>query len=227
MNRDTQPSSTATVDARWAGAGSGEHYVGDRWRGTRARERDPRLVGRLLGRLPDATGIKSILDVPCGTGRLAGALDAGLFVQSDISLSMLQNIPAGSTSGYRVQASAAALPWATNSFDLVACCRLLHHLRSAEDRQPVLNELVRVSKRYLIASYWEAGSYGAWRRRTQGPLRRRKRPDVREAVPFAVLEEQLRAAGARVISRAHSFRFVSQQTFLLAEKVSPVTQPAP
>ncbi|QDV07002.1 hypothetical protein Poly30_25210 [Planctomycetes bacterium Poly30] len=206
------------VDARWQDAGSGEHYVHDRWRGQRARERDPRLIQRLLRAMPTDTGIESILDVPCGTGRLGGVLDAPLVVQSDISLSMLLNVPPAASHGNLLQSSATSLPFASGSFDLVVCCRLLHHLRESSDRQAVLKEIVRVSRRYIIASYWDAASYGAWRRRTSSPLRRRKRPDVRQAVSLEVLRAELDEAGARLVTRAHSFRFVSQQTFLLAEK---------
>lgn len=206
------------VDGRWQGAGSGEHYVSDRWGGQRARERDPRLVQRLLRALPTGAEVTSILDVPCGTGRLAGVLRAPFVVQSDISMSMLQNIPDAASRGHRLQSSAIELPFSSDSFDVVICCRLLHHLRESSDRQAVLNELVRVSRRYVIASYWDAASYGAWRRRTNSPLRRRKRPDVRQAVALPILRAELEAAGARLVTRAHSFRFVSQQAFLLAEK---------
>ena len=77
-----------------------------------------------------------------------------------------------------------------------------------------------MSRGYVIASYWDAATYGAWRRRTRSPLRRRKRPDVRRAVALQQLQAELEDAGARLVGRAHSFRFVSQQTFFLAEKTS-------
>lgn len=210
--------SVGEVDERWQGAGSGEHYVTDRWRGQRARERDPRLVQRLLRALPEGADARSILDVPCGTGRLEPALSAPFVVQSDISMSMLRNVPDSASRGHLLQSSATQLPFASDSFDVVVCCRLLHHLAKSGDRQAVLDELVRVSKGHVIASYWDAATYGAWRRRTNSPLRRRKRPDVRQAVTLAQLNGELEAAGARLIKRAHSMRFVSQQTFLLAEK---------
>ncbi len=208
------------VDERWQSAGSGEHYVSDRWRGSRAKDRDPRLIRRLLRSLPTGEEIHSILDVPSGTGRLRGAFEAPLVVQADISMSMLQSIPSEARGQGLLQASVQALPFTDSAFDLVVCCRLLHHLRDGKDRAQVLREAMRVSSRFVIASYWDAQSYGAWRRRTQGPLRRRKRADVREAISYAELEGQVEAAGGRVLTRAHSFRFVSQQSFLLAEKLS-------
>lgn len=213
-----QTDNTREVDERWQTSGSGEHYVSDRWRGSRAKGRDPRLIRRLLRALPVGEEIRSVLDVPSGTGRLRSALDAPLVVQADISLSMLQNIPSAAQGTGRLQASVQALPFQDRSFDLVVCCRLLHHLKSADDRAQVLREALRVSNRFVIASYWDTQSYGAWRRRTQGPLRRRKRADVREATAYADLEAQVETAGGRILARAHSFRFVSQQSFFLAKR---------
>lgn len=215
MSINTKPSQ---VDERWQTAGSGEHYVSDRWRGTRARDRDPRLIQRLLSTLPEDAKLASILDVPSGTGRLRRAFDAPLVVQADISMSMLRNIPQDEQGSALLQGSVQALPFRDNAFDLVVCCRLLHHLKGADDRAQVLREALRVSRRFVIASYWDAQSYGAWRRRTQGPLRRRKRPDVREAISYGELKAQVEAAGGKVLARAHSFRFVSQQSFFLGEK---------
>ena len=209
----------AVVDERWQGAGSGEHYVADRWRGARAKDRDPRLIQRLLSTHPAGTKLSSILDVPSGTGRLRSALVAPLVVQADISSSMLRNIPEQARGHALLQGSIQALPFAQDAFDLVVCCRLLHHLKSADDRAQVLGEALRVSSRFVIASYWDAQSYGAWRRRTQGLLKRRRRPDVREAIPYPELKAQVEAAGGRVLARAHSCRFISQQAFLLAEKI--------
>lgn len=237
-NRGTADTNRKAVDERWAKADSGAHYVGDRWRGGRARERDPRLIAKLLARLrtgPDQGRVlERVLDAPCGTGRLLAGLrrlvpeaaTGGMIVECDISMSMLDAGRAtdrqASTlrAGDQVwlQGSASELPLASDSFDLVVCCRLLHHLTDREDRRRIVRELVRVSRGYVMASYWDAQSYAAWRRRTTGPLRRRRRPDVRSAAPWQELNEDIEAAGATVIDRAHSMRFVSQQAFFLARK---------
>ncbi|MEM8709927.1 MAG: class I SAM-dependent methyltransferase [Planctomycetota bacterium] len=204
------------VDERWQDTGSGAHYVQGRWRSRRARERDPRMVAKLLQSI-DGLPPRSILDVPSGTGRLRAALGAPFVVQADISASMLTGDEQRLKTP-RVQASATALPFPDESFDVVVCCRLLHHLASPEDRASVLRELIRVSRGHVIASYWDAASYAAWRRRTTGPLRRKKRPDVRTPIPFEALRGEVEAAGARIFKRVHSARYISQQAFFLASK---------
>ena len=90
MNR-ARASATRDVDARWQQDGDGEHYATGRWRTRRARERDPRLVERLLASLGPRAPHETVLDVPCGTGRLRAGLEArGLrWIGADISPSML------------------------------------------------------------------------------------------------------------------------------------------
>ena len=53
------------VSDRWRRDGDGAHYAGQRFRSTRARERDPRLVDQLLQRFgPSGPAQRTVLDVP-------------------------------------------------------------------------------------------------------------------------------------------------------------------
>ena len=212
------------VENRWQRPGEGAHYAAGRFRSKRARERDPRLVARLIRSLAGQGGsVASILDVPCGTGRLRGgtmtAVGTGGVLPNwtgvDVSHEMLTQVNAEGAA--LVRASADALPFPDRSFDLVLCCRLLHHLPEAGQRRAVLAELARVGQRYVIASYWDASSYQAWRRRTKGVLRRKGRAETRRAVEWDVLCGEIEECGMRVLGRAHSLRFVSQQAFFVAE----------
>ena len=165
----------------------------------------------------------SVLDVPCGTGRLRegamAAVGTGDELPSwtgvDVSHEMLTQVDAEGAA--LIRASADALPFPAGSFDLVLCCRLLHHLPEASQRRAVLAELARVGRRYVIASYWDASSYQGWRRRTKGVLRRKGRAETRRAVEWDVLRGEIEECGMRVVGRTHSLRFVSQQAFFLAE----------
>lgn len=80
-----------------------------------------------------------------------------------------------------VEGDLLALPFADRSFDVVVCCRLLHHL---DDRalELVLGELSRVTRRLLIVSYWSGSSWPGWRRRLRlgrlDPAGRRERSDA-------------------------------------------------
>jgi SAM-dependent methyltransferase len=104
-------------------------------------------------------GLRRILDVPCGTGKLSALLSdhaRELLVGCDISSEMLSlardpNVPAGERKVCFARADAAALPYSNSSFDCVVCLRLLH-LVPPSARQDIMKELARVSSQYLIVS---------------------------------------------------------------------------
>jgi SAM-dependent methyltransferase len=206
---------TGEVAAKWSSDGAGERYATQRFRAESARQRDPRMVGAILR----GHGVRGrVLDVPCGSGRLGGALakHARQLVGADVSRAMLDGARAAEHR-MLVCADAAHLPFADRSFDVVVCCRLLHHLREREQLERVVAELARVSDRLIVASFWDAASLPAWRVRLG--LKRGEGPRGRAAIARGELERALDAAGARAVEYRHSFRFVSQQTFVVAERV--------
>jgi SAM-dependent methyltransferase len=201
--------------ARWQDPDAGARYREQRFRTPAAARRDLGLVRRLLRRGAVPRPVRRVLDVPCGTGRLGEALipAAELYVGLDLSPSML----AANPWPRRLLGSAFGLPFADDTFDLVVCCRLLHHLAEPELREDLVRELVRVSRRFLAMSFWDAGSLPALRRRRA--RRRPERPaDRRVSLPRRALAELLTSCGARPRCYAHSFRFLSSQAFVLAEK---------
>ncbi len=218
--------SSADSDAgsNWADEGAGRRYGGARWRNPRAALRDPMLVERILARHAVRPSMRPILDAPCGTGRLRGVLERrGLrYVGVDVSPAVLQEASAGTPSGL-VRGTVAALPFRDDSFDVVVCCRLLHHLHDEDELQRAVGELVRVAHRLVIASFWDSASLHAWRRRVG--LRRGENARGRHAISKRELRGLFDGAGAQVIGFHHSFRFVSQQTFAVAKKCVPVETP--
>lgn len=229
------PSARACVAAKWRAVDVGAHYAEGRFRGARRRDRDGRLVARLLRRLGDErVGLGRVLDAPTGTGRLVPQLAARAtrVVGLDVSRAMLTatdeawqvGVRADDTAAHtatrtiapaRVEGSVFQLPFVSRAFDLVVSCRLLHHLVSPEDRRAALVELARVARGHVVMSYWDATSWHAWRRRTRGPLRRVGH-DTRVAVTARELDADLAAVGLAPVARAHSLRFVSPQTWVLA-----------
>ena len=208
---------------KWREAGAGERYARARWSSERRRRRDPSLVAGLLARhLPSREGAL-LLDAPCGAGRLRATLARrGRYVGLDVSAPML----AAARSEARADAAESAgelelvlgdverLPFRDDSFDAVVCCRLLHHLVEREALARVLRELVRVSRGLVIASFWDAASLPAWRRRVFAA----RRPARRHARPRTELVAALAQAGAEAIDFRHSLRFVSRQAFVVARK---------
>jgi len=200
---------------KWSAPHSGEHYASARFRSARAAGRDPRTVRRLLER----HGVRgALLDAPCGTGRLASTL--GRFgrrvVSLDLSASMLARARALMPCA-AVQGSVHALPFPDRAFDVVVSCRFLHHLHEREARAAALRELARVSERLLVASFWDCASWPALRVRLG--WRRDEGARGRCACSRGELEEALRRFGFRVLGYSTGLRFVSQQTFFVAERV--------
>jgi len=204
------------VQERWQSPAVAGRYGTGRWSGTGSASRDPRLVAALLDRFGVEESTAGVLDVPCGSGRLAPVLAerGAAYLGVDVSLAMLRNARAIER---RVQASVWQLPFSSDSFDTVVCCRLLHHLADEDELAGAVRELVRVSRRQVLCSFWDSASFHAWRARVG--LRPGARHDTRVAISKARLERILEDAGAAPVAYRHSLRFISKQTFVLAHKV--------
>lgn len=210
MSRGRLPSS---VREGWQGEGAGSRYANQRWRSGRRSVRDGVLVGRVLSRY----GLQGrVLDVPCGTGRLRPALDvpARSYVGLDVSASML-GVAADGGAERLVRGDVEGLPFADGAFDAVVCCRLLHHLSGEQALEQAVRELVRVSGRLVVASFWDRASVSNLRRRA----RARRRASRRTARAKEAVAEVFARAGAPVVAWEHSLRFFSMQTFAVAEKL--------
>ena len=208
--QDTEQSPPPLAE-RWTDPEAGRRYAGGRWASARRAGRDLALVERMLDRAGD--GHRTVLDAPCGGGRLFPLLRrrAPRLVGLDVSPPMLAE---ASGEGARVlRGDVFRLPFAEGAFDAVVCCRLLHHLDRDEDLRVAVSELVRVSRGHIVASFWDRASLPAWRRRLG-----LKRGGTRVARSRAELRAAFEAAGARVLGYAHSMRWISQQAFLLARK---------
>jgi SAM-dependent methyltransferase len=205
-----EPSEAARLRDKWRSPQAGEHYAQHRFRSRARAQRDPRAAAALLAQCaPKAT---TVLDVPCGSGRLAAALGlAGRRVCGlDLSPAMLA-VAAGPYAGRLLRADAAALPCADRSFDAVVCCRLLHHLRDQRALERVVGELLRVARTVVIASYWSERSWPGLRQRLIGSAADRS-GRIRRA--DGDLESVFAAAGGRVLARRRPAGWFSAQTFL-------------
>ena len=154
-----------------------------------------------------------VLDAPCGTGRLRARLAgrAHLCVGLDVSPAMLETARAAGQP--LVRGDLFRLPFADGAFDAVVCCRLLHHLSDPAALDAAARELVRVARGVVVASFWDRAALPSLGRRLSGRARQGRVAHRKRDVCAAFAR-----AGAEVRTFAHSFRFLSQQTFLLAEK---------
>lgn len=130
-------------------------------------------VDRALRELGDAP---TILDLPCGAGRLAGLLAArsGRYVPADHSPHMLDltreelaRHGLADRAPATVQTDARRIPLGTGSVDLAVCLRLVHHFPDRADLHAILAELARVSRGPVIVSYLDADSWKQRRKRAR------------------------------------------------------------
>ncbi|MFT4539777.1 MAG: SAM-dependent methyltransferase [Planctomycetota bacterium] len=208
MNASESDARTELRIDRWSKQESGDAYADNRFSNSRSAGRDPRMARALMRRFPLDQPAARILDVPSGTGRLhevASGL-AERVVGIDNSTAMLAR-----GYGARICASAWRLPFRDNSFEVVLCCRLLHHLPDDASRSSLLTELARVAKHRILLSFWDATSLHALRRRLG--LRRSRKPDSRVPIERTQLEQLARSAGLELLGYRASARFLSPQTF--------------
>jgi ubiquinone/menaquinone biosynthesis C-methylase UbiE len=141
-----------------------EDYDFHRFSTPERQKRNARKWAAIQKALSLTTGVRTILDLPCGTGRFTGALARSGYeiVGSDISLEMLgkaqsvvsKEMAEGqqlSVRGY-VQANAEHLPLRNDSLDCVVCIRFMMHV-DPEHRVNMLREFARVSRRWVIVDY--------------------------------------------------------------------------
>lgn len=123
-----------------------------------------RILRRFLDRVEQVHGERSesLLDVPCGVGRLLDLFRSRIptVFEADWSHTMLElNRREHATSDVPfLRCSALELPFADRAVDVVVSIRLSHHLETIEDRENHLRELLRVANQAVIATWFSATS---------------------------------------------------------------------
>ena len=106
--------------------------------------------------------VGTVLDVPCGHGRLADLLAqrCDRLIEADWSFTMValnQKDHGGDTRRY-LRCSALEIPLPDQSVDVVVSFRLSHHLETQELRERHLRELFRVARRAVVVTWFSATS---------------------------------------------------------------------
>jgi SAM-dependent methyltransferase len=150
----------------------------------------------LIERCPAGDG----LDVGCGTGVLAERLARqGLTMTGvDPSAGMLDVLREKRPSVRAVQGSGTDLPFADDSFDLVMCVAVLHHVADAAAVRETLGEMVRVARPLGRVVVWDHNPRNPYWRN----LMARVPQDTGDErlIPEEELLTGLRQAGAEIVS---------------------------
>ncbi|HEY7753663.1 MAG TPA: methyltransferase domain-containing protein [Steroidobacteraceae bacterium] len=145
---------------------------------------------------------RTILDLPCGGGRLTPAFadSTDLVIEADIALGQVLYGRAESqvaTPRVWTTASAFHIPLRDRSVDGVISVRLSHHLPTQAERERHLSELLRVARRFVIMTFFDHWSLKNW-------LRRMRRPFDRQPPKMTMTTAQVGA-----IARRHGARLVA------------------
>jgi ubiquinone/menaquinone biosynthesis C-methylase UbiE len=146
-----------------------EKYATRFERGPRRRinEREQRAVRSIFAQLTDC---QTVLDVPCGAGRFQDALVAGRrqIIEMDVAVEVLtlarQRAQRSTVQGEFVVGDASRLPLRDGCVDAIFCNRLLHHIAVASERLLFLREFRRITRRYLVVSFFDYLAFGSLRR---------------------------------------------------------------
>ena len=177
--------------------------------------REQRLLAQLLTQCQLAKG--TVLDVPCGYSRFA-PLYTRLEITTigaDVSYDMAHLAATNhARHGWArwLCADVLALPFTDSVFDGVLCIRLLHHRYSDTERQRILCELARVSRRFVIISFYRSTLLHTLARHWRGSRGRLA------MMTLPHLRELAQASGLQ-IQRVHSLlRYCHAQTFVVLTK---------
>jgi ubiquinone/menaquinone biosynthesis C-methylase UbiE len=160
----------------------------------------------------------TILDMPCGFGRIAPMLvELGLKpLWGDISMAMARRVSMRSEATAAVGqfvGDAEHIPLASNSVEGATCIRLLQHFRQGETRARIMRELGRVVRSWMIVSFYDQASIHGKTKKLACKLQGKKVIVAMQS--RASLLAEANAAGLELNSICAPARFVHAHTFAL------------
>lgn len=179
--------------------------------------REYRLIDRHLRRVGHS---RVILELPCGGGRMTPALSAAtdFLIEADIAIGQIdygRKTSRVATPRVWMTASAFHIPLRDNSVDGTVCIRLAHHLPTEAEQERLFRELLRVSRRFVIVTYFDRHSLKNRTHRLRHPFSRRP-PKL--TMTNARVAELARECGAHLEAAPRLSRITSGQRYALIVK---------
>ncbi len=209
-------------------------YINDQIAQTYETSRFSGILGRFVNKLEkDAVhrsiltlgNAKTILDAPCGTGRLFEVLlESGAdLTAADISTSMMkfahQRTLAHRTASRPsiVLCEIEHLPFCDRVFDYVVCIRFIA-LVPPEARKPIVGELSRVSNRFLVFSLHNWLCLMGILRKLKGLFSYSKEEWYPQTL--GSIRDELQTYGLRLLQSYSVLPYISQTCIVSAEKAN-------
>ena len=163
----------------------------------------------------------SILDVPCGTGRITKyLLEKGCSViGADISTEMLRYAKKKLDRFHNLQClvrtDAEQMGFKDDGFDCVTTVRLMGHI-PPHIRVAILREMARVTNRYIIVFYYSSDIISNLKRKIKNIVKRNRSPwfPARKCELLA----EISAANLELLMSIPVFSIVSESRVLLLKK---------
>ena len=130
--------------------------------------------------LPALNNVKTLLDAPCGTGRMTIMLSRNGYQVTGIDLGKAavdvakRELAKAGCDAELLQADIEHLPWPPRHFDAVLCFRLFHHFPDARTRAAMIHHICDAADNYVLLSYLSPWSWTALRRQLRRYLTGRK-----------------------------------------------------
>lgn len=179
--------------------------------------RERACLERLLRKKAAAPG-QTVLDMPCGYGRIAPLL-VGLGLTplwGDISFAMAQRAsrrPEATSGIGQLVGNSEQIPLAANTVDGATCIRLIEHFRLGQRRTDMMRELGRVVRHWLVVSFYDGATIHGKTKRLACKMRGKKVSVAMQS--RASFQAEADAAGLDVIAFFAPVRFVHAHTFAL------------
>lgn len=190
---------------------------------TRYKHLDQKLVNhqehRIIKKLIMKAGLKDsfILNLPCGFGRFTDLFEVfhNKIVFFDLHPQMVRRCKERyQKRGHLfLNGTIRNLPFKTQSFDAILTIRFFHHYFEKEDRLAMLQELQRVTKRWIITTYYQSSFL-------HGIIK--KINDRGNRIVMFKKEDfykELLSVGLKPITEKSPLPFLHAQRFLLLEKI--------
>lgn len=185
-----------------------------------------REVSRILHMLRGLPRGASVLDLPCGTGRLLPELVAAGYsvTEADSSPHMIDQarmyaVAQGVTiaDDRFVVASAFSTGFTADQFDAVVCNRLFHHFHEATVRREALRELRRIARSRIVVSFFSSRSLLGQLFNVRNRMRSQPATDRVPIMP-GVFAADAEAVGLKVSEWRATRPGVSKQCYALLER---------